>query len=147
MSVVHPTFSWESIVDTMIQLASAGRSHRVITAGSAAVDIYCGLCRRGFERVTTAAHRRVPGTQYDVALIAGQESVRGLEALLIRIMPLLNCHAIVAVWVDAMERRRGSTVQLLLERLGFHVESGAKCETGFILAARRQQRNDLANVA
>jgi hypothetical protein len=147
MSVVHPIFSWEQILDTMIQLASAGRSHRVITAGSAACDIYCGLRRRGFEWVTATADHRISVAQYDLALIAGQQSIRALETLLIRIMPLLNRQATVAVWIDAVERWRGHTIQLLLERLGFRVESGAKCEVGYVLAARRHEGNDLANVA
>jgi len=80
-------------------------------------------------------------------LIAGQESVQALEALLIRIMPRLNRQATIAMWIDSVERRRGRTVQLLLERLGFRVESGAKCEIGFVLAARRREPNFLANAA
>jgi hypothetical protein len=147
MIAAHPIASCEPILDTMIQLAFARQSQRVIAAGSAAFDIYRGLYRRGFSRVTTAAHCRVRRIQHDVALIAGQESVQALEALLIRIMPLLNRQATVAVWIDSIERRRGRSIQLLLERLGFRVESGAKCEIGFVLAARRHERNQLANVA
>lgn len=147
MIAAHPIASFEPILDTMIQLAFAGRSQRVIAAGSAAFDIYRGLCCRGFSRATTAAHRRVPCPQHDVALIAGQESVRALEALLIRIMPVLDRQATVAIWIDTVERRRGRSTQLLLERLGFRVECGAKCESGYVLAARRHERNYLANVA
>jgi hypothetical protein len=147
MIAAHPIASCEPILDTMIQLAFASRSHRVIAAGSAAFEIYCGLCRRGFSRVTTARCRGLPFPQHDVALIAGQESVQALEALLIRIMPRLNRQATIAMWIDSVERRRGRTVQLLLERLGFRVESGAKCEIGFVLAARRREPNFLANAA
>ena len=137
----------EPTLDTMIQLAFAVRSHRVIAAGSAAFDIYRGLCHRGFSRVTTAAKYRVPCIQHDVALVAGEESDQALAALLIRIVPFLNNRATVAVWIDSLGRRSGGKAQLLLGRLGFHIEAGAKCEVGFVLAARRREWSYFANAA
>jgi hypothetical protein len=147
MTIANPIVSCEPILDTMIQMAFAKRSHRVIAAGSAAPEIYRGLCRRGFSRVATAAYSRAPGTPHEIALVAGEESIQALEALLIRLMPFLSVQASMATWIDSAEHRRGQRIQFLLEGLGFRVESGAKCEIGFVLAARRYERKALARAA
>jgi hypothetical protein len=137
----------EPILDAMIQLALAARSHRVIAAGSTAVDIYRGLCRRGFSRVSTTATCSVGCAQHDVALVAGEHTIQALEAVLLRIVPFLNSQAMIAVWIDSVGPQRGKRIQLLLERLGFRIECGTKCESGFVLAARRHERNYLVNAA
>ena len=144
MIAANPIVLCEPIVDTMIQMAFARRSHRVIAAGSAAPEIYRGLSRRGFSRVTTGAYTRASGTAHDIALVAGEESIQDLEALIIRLTAFLSDQASMATWIDSTERRRGQRIQLLLERLGFRVESGAKCEIGFVLAGRRFERKALA---
>lgn len=145
--MANPIVSCEPILDTMIQMAFARRSHRVIAAGSAAPEIYHGLCRRGSSRVATAVYSHAPGTPYDIALVAGEEPIQALETLLIRLMPFMNDQASMATWINSAERQRGKRIQSLLERLGFHVESGAKCEIGFVLAARRYERGALALAA
>ena len=141
----HP--AGEGIVATMIQLAAAAKSHRIIVAGSHAFDMYLDLLHRGFSRIATTATCRVPCGQHDVALVAGQHSVQALETLLVQIVPFLKTQAIVAVWVSADEHRRGMKLQLLLERLGFRIEAGTKCESGFVLAARRREWNQIAKAA
>jgi hypothetical protein len=120
------------VLDTMIELALARHSHRVVVAGSAALDIYAALCRRGFCRVATATHHRTPGSGLDVAFIAGYQSLAALEAALLRVAPLLNSHATIAVWVNAVGQGHGQTIQRLLQAKGFGVQSGAKCENGLI---------------
>jgi hypothetical protein len=137
----------EPILDTMIELAFAARSHRTIVAGSAAFDLYQGLCRRGFWRTAIASHPRAAFPAYDVALIAGQETTQALERVLVQIAPLLNGQASIATWIDSNELHRGRRIQVLLERLGFRVESGTKCEVGFVLAARRSEPVSLALAA
>jgi hypothetical protein len=72
MIAVHPIASPESIVDTMIQLATAARSHRVIVAGS-----YLSLCRRGFTRVAIITDCRGLRALHDVGFVAGQETIQG----------------------------------------------------------------------
>jgi len=136
------------VLDTMIELAHARQSHRVVVAGSTALDIYAALCRRGFCRVATATHHRTPGSGgCDVAFIAGYQSFVALEAALLRVAPLLNSHATIAIWVNVVRRGHGQTIQRLLQATGFVVQSGAKCENGFVLAARRHEGSGLANVA
>jgi hypothetical protein len=147
MPASSPIPSGERIVDTMVQLALAAKSHRVIVAGSSALDIYLDLQRRGFSRVATIATCRIPCGQHDVALVAGQHSNQGLEALLTRIVSFLNTQATIAVWVGTDEQQRGKKLQLLLERLGFRIEAGARCESGFVLSARRRNSNHIAKAA
>lgn len=147
MSAVLSAQLSESVLETMIELALVVRSHRIIAAGSASFSIYRGLCARGFARVTTMETCSAGGAQHGVALVAGQHSLQALQALLLRLVPLLCSQGTIAVWIDCAGRRRGKEVQLLLERLGFYVESGAKCESGFVLAARRHDRGALAYAA
>jgi len=137
----------ERIVDTMIELTRAAPCHRVIVAGSDAFNVYLSLHQRGFSRVATTATCRFPCSQHDIALIAGEHSVQALEALLIRILPFLKTSAAVAMWIGPGDRLDGGKLQSLLERMGFRVEVGSRCESGFVLSARRRECGHLANAA
>jgi hypothetical protein len=135
--MLTPYVIGESALDTMIQLAQVRRSHRIVAAGAADLDICCGLYRRGFVRVTALADSAVSRIQYDAAFVAGPHSAKALEALLIRVVSRLHAQGTIAVWVDSIGGQRGKPIQLALERLAFHIQSGAKCQTGFVIAARR----------
>jgi hypothetical protein len=137
----------ETIVDAMVELTLAGASQRLIAAGSGALVISRDLRRRRFSRISTTRNCRIAGTQHDVAMVAGERTFQGLEAEVLRVTPFLASHAAIAIWVDYAGLRCGKKIQVLLERLGFRVECGAKCETGFVLAARRHECIDLAKVA
>lgn len=147
MIAVQPIASSKPVLDTMIELAAARRSHRVVVAGSAALDIYAALYRQGFCRIATATHHRLAGSGYDVAFITGYHSLATLEETFLRVAPLLNGHARIAIWVNAVGQGHGQTIQQLLQRTGFIVQSGAKCENGYVLAASRHEGGVLANVA
>jgi hypothetical protein len=147
MAETSPNSPDERILDTMILLARAARSHRVIVAGSSAFDIYLGLLQRGFSRTATTVISRIPCGQYDVALIAGDHSIQALEALLTRIVPFLNTRAALAIWVGAHQPDCGRKLQSAFERLGFRVEAGTRCENGLVLTARRQQLDHVAKAA
>lgn len=140
-----PSLISESTLDTMIQLAQVGKSHRVVAAGAARLDIYSGLYRRGFVRVTTLADSAVSHIQHDAALVAGQHSIKAVEALLVRVVSRLRAQGTIVVWVDSAGGQRGRPIQLALERLAFHIQFAAKCQTGFAVAARRD--DCLANAA
>jgi hypothetical protein len=136
------------VLDTMIELAHTRQSHRVVVAGSAALDIHAALSRRGFSRVATAMHHGTPGSGgRDVGFIVGYQSLVAFEATLLRVAPLLNSDATIAIWVNAVGRGHGQTIQRLLQATGFVVQSGAKCENGFVPAARRHESSLFANVA
>jgi len=147
MAEFVPLGSDERILDTMIQLARATKAHRVIVAGSSAFDIYIGLLQRGFSRTVTTVTCRIPCGQHDVALVSGDHSVTALERLLARVVPFLNSRATLAVWVSAQEHGSGRKLQLLLERLGFRIEAGAKCENGVVLSAQRREWSQIAKAA
>lgn len=53
----------------------------------------------------------------------------------------------MAIWVESGERQRGQRLPLMLERLGFRVEAGAKCGHGFVLSVRRHEWNQVAKAA
>jgi hypothetical protein len=55
------------IIDAMIELAGAAKSHRMIIAGSDSSEVLLGLHRRGCSRVATTKTCRAPRCQYDVA--------------------------------------------------------------------------------
>ena len=139
--------SQERIVDTMIELTRAAPCHRLIVAGSDALNVYLSLHQRGFSRAVTMATCRFPCSQHDVALIAGEHSVQALEALLVRVLPFLKTSAAVAVRLGSGGQLDGGKLQSLLERTGFRVEVGSRCESGFVLSARRRECGHLANAA
>jgi hypothetical protein len=147
MTQSQPAHSSDRIMDAMIDLTRLSKSHRVIVAGSDAFDFYVGLHRRSYCNVATTATCRFPCGQHDIAFIAGQHSIRALHELLTRITSFLHARAVVAVWIDATEQQGGKKLQGMLERLGFRVEAGTKCENGFILSARRLECNQMAKAA
>jgi hypothetical protein len=137
----------ERIMETMIELASVSKSHRVIVTGSDSLEIYLGLCRRGYLRVATTATCRMPCGQHDVGLVAGQHSIQALEAILVRIVHFLNTASALAVWIGSHEDGHARRLRVLLERLGFRIEAATQCEQGYVLSARRREASHLLRAA
>ena len=135
------------VVDLMVQLTRASTAHRVFAAGSNAFELYLDLLDRGFSRVATTATCRIPCAQHDVAFIAGNHSAQAIETLLAGLIPYLSARAVIALHIDAHENRLGGKVQAALERLGFRVEAGSRCASGFVLCARRREWIDVAQAA
>ena len=46
--------------------------------------------------------------------------------------------AALVIWVDSSERARDRKLASILERLGFRIEAGTRCERGFAICARRR---------
>jgi hypothetical protein len=138
MTQSSPIPSDERIVDAMIQLARAAKSHRMIAAGSNSAEIFLELHRRGYPRVTTTRICLVPCGQYDVALVAWREqSIRTLETTLDRLVHYLSAAGVLVVWIGPHERVPDQALRLAFGRLGFRIESGISCENGIAIAARR----------
>jgi hypothetical protein len=138
MTQSSPILSDERIVDAMIQLARAAKSHRMIAAGSNSAEIFLELHRRGYPRVTTTRICLVPCGQYDVALVAWREqSIRTLETTLDRLVHYLSAAGVLVVWIGPHERVPDQALRLAFGRLGFRIESGTSCENGIAIAARR----------
>ena len=138
MTQSSPIPSDERIVDAMIQLARAAKSHRMIAAGSNSAEIFLELHRRGYPRVTTTRICLVPCGQYDVALVAWREhSIKTLEMTLDRLVHYLSPAGVLVVWIGPHERMPDQALRLAFGRLGFRIESGTNCENGIAIAARR----------
>jgi hypothetical protein len=136
------------IVDAMIQLARAAKSHRMIVAGANSSEIFLELHRRGYPHVTTTRSCRAPCGQHDVALVAWRErSVGALETTLDQLAHFLNAAGVLVAWVGPHERMPNRTLRLALEGLGFRIESGTCCENGVAVSARRLESNPVAKVA
>ena len=138
----------ERIVDVMIQLARAAKSHRMIVAGSNSADIFLELHRRGYPRATTTRICLVPCGQYDAALVAWREqSIKALETTLDRLVHYLTAAGVLVVWIGPHERMPDRALRLALGRLGFRIESGTSCENGVAVAARRLELKPAAKAA
>jgi hypothetical protein len=148
MTQSSPIPSDERIVDAMIQLARAAKSHRMIAAGSNSAEIFLELHRRGYPRVTTTRICLVPCGQYDVALVAWREqSFKTLEMTLDRLVHYLSAAGVFVVWIGPHERMPDRALRLAFGRLGFRIESGTICEDGIAVAARRLELKPAAKAA
>ena len=138
MTQSSPIPSDKRIVDAMIQLARAAKSHRIVAASPYSAEVFRELHRRGYPRVTTTKTNRVRYGQYDVALVAWQEhSIKALEATLNWLVHFLSTAGVLVVWVGPHERMLDRTLRPVLKSLGFRIESGTSCENGIAIAARR----------
>jgi hypothetical protein len=140
--------SEERVVSTMIQLARAAQSHRVIVAGSNSSDVFVELHGRGYLHATTTKTSRYPCGQYDVALVPWQEhSIKALEATLDWFVHFLKPTGVLVVWVSPHERTANQKLRVILARMGFRIESASRCENGVAIAARRMEAGPAAKVA
>jgi hypothetical protein len=133
------TASARQIVEPMIQLACCSKSHRIIVAGSKGRELMFELHRRGYTRVATTATCGLPRGQCDVALIDWRlQSIMVFEKTLGWIVHFLAPAAVLVIWVDSSERSGNRRLGSMLERLGFTIEAGTRCEQGFAVLARRR---------
>ena len=148
MTQSSPIPSDERIVDTMIQLARAAKSHRMIVAGANSAEIFLELHRRGYPRATTTKICLVPCGQFDVALVAWREqSIKALETTFDRLVHYLSAAGVLVLWIGPYERMANQMLGSALQRLGFRIESGTRCENGIAIAARRIESNPAAKAA
>jgi hypothetical protein len=139
MNQSNVTPSGRQIIEPMIQLACCSKSHRIIVAGSKGRELMFELHRRGFTRVATTATCGLPRGQCSVALIDWQlEAIAALERTLGWLVLFLAPAAVLVVWVDSSERSGNRKLGSMLERLGFTIEAGTRCEQGLAVAARRR---------
>jgi hypothetical protein len=138
----------ERIVDAMIELARASRSHRMIVAGSNSSEVFLQMHRRGYPRVTTATLCGVPCGQFDVALVAWREpSIKALETTLDGLVGFLSAAGLLVVRVATRERVPAQALRVALGKLGFRIDAGTVCENGVAISARRLESNPVAKAA
>jgi hypothetical protein len=133
------TPSARQIVEPMIQLACCSKAHRIIVAGSKGRELMFELHRRGYTRVATTATCGFPRGQCNVALVDWRlQSITTLERTLGWLVHFLAPAAVLVIWVDSAERSGNRRLGSMLERLGFTIEAGTRCEQGFAVLARRR---------
>ena len=59
----------DRIIEPMIALAGCSKQHRIVVAGSKAVELMLELHRRGYARAAATANCGHPAGQYGVALV------------------------------------------------------------------------------
>jgi hypothetical protein len=128
-----------SILATMIDLARCTTRHRIILAGAAVPQRLLELHRRGYRRVAATATCGLPRGQYDVAMVDWQlHSITALEATLDWLVHFLCPAGVLVIWIDAEESSRQRKLRLMLEKLGFQVEVGTRCDAGIAISALRR---------
>jgi hypothetical protein len=143
----HAAAPREQIADTMIGLTRLSNSHRVIIAGSDSLELYLCLRRRGLVHVNTTTTCRIPRRQHAIGLITGQGSLLAIEAALAQISQFLSASAAIAVLIDSRESGFCLKVRTRLEKMGFRIEAGVRCQQGLVLSAYRQGFGEMENVA
>lgn len=138
-----PTAASGQILDIMISLTRLGPLHRVIVAGCDSMELYLALRRRGFIRVTTPELCRRPKAQHAVGLVAAPADVT--DNLLDQLSPYLTTHARLALLAGT--GNNGVKIRAKLERLGFRIEAGVRCERGLVLCADRQDAAQMKQAA
>jgi hypothetical protein len=136
MTSPMPYGSIDRITGTMIELARCSAEHRIILAGSNEPDRIFELRSCGFSRVVTTATCKPCRSQYDIAFVEWrQHSIKALETTLDWFVYFLSPAGVLVIWIDTASGQR--KLRSAIERLGFHVETGTRCENGFIISARR----------
>jgi len=127
------------VTQTLVDLARCSRLHRIIVAGPNSPELMFELHRRGYNRVATTATCGLPRGQYHVALIDWQgHSVKALESTLDWLVHFLEPSSTLVIRIEAPERGASRKLESLLERLGFRVEVGTRCQHALAVSARRR---------
>jgi len=146
MAQLHSVADHAQVLDTMIGLTRLSALQRAIIAGNGGMELYLGLRRRGFMRVATISTSWLPRKQHTVALLADRSST-SIERALNEISPFLCANATVAVLIDSHDNGSSIDVRTKLQRMGFRIEAGVRCQQGFVLCAHRQGFGQIENAA
>ena len=148
MTRISSTPSHERITESLVELARCSKHHRIIVAGSNSPELMFALHRHGYVRVATTTTCGLPHGQYDVALVDWQgRSIKSLETTLDWLVHFLGSPAVMAIWIDFQERAANRKLAAMLERVGFRVEVGTRCEQGLAVSARRRDATQIAVAA
>jgi hypothetical protein len=139
MLQLHPSTSdRDQVVDTMIALTHLSNLSRAIVAGEGSTELYLKLRRRGLVRVGLPSAFRLRKAACAVGLITAGDKLAAFEAALAQIAPSLGAVATVAVLIKSSESGFSLKIRKALERIGFRIEAGVRCQQGLVLSAYRQ---------
>lgn len=136
------------IAEAMIALTGRSRSQRIIVSGKRGREFMMELYRRGFTRVETTATCGLPRGQCQIALLdAQQQSVKAIETTLCWLVHFLAPASALVIGVDSPAGTSSRKLRSMLERLGYQIEVGARCEDGAAFLARRRDAIEMAAAA
>jgi hypothetical protein len=134
----HSASGRTQVLDTMVGLTRLSNLQRAIIAGDDGMELYLGLWRRGFVRVSTVLTCGIPRRQHTIGLIAGRDVPEPIEKALTEISPFLNTNATIAVLTSTHGSNCGLRIRTKLQQMGFQIEAGVRCQQGLVLSAYRQ---------
>src|ERR1700750_412355 len=138
----------DRIVEPMIALAVGAKQHRIVRAGSKAVELMLELQRRGYARAAATGNCGRPAGQYDVALVDWRRrTLHALEPTIDWLMNFLRPNAALAIWVDAQKPVANASLRASVEKRGFVIINGTVHECGCALLARRSQAYPMQQAA
>src|ERR1700676_5770595 len=102
----------DRIVEPMIALAGCSKQHRIVVAGSKAVELMLELHRRGYARAAATANCGHPAGQYGVALVDWRRrTFKSLEIALDWLGNFLSPSALLVVWVEPPKDNANHTLR------------------------------------
>jgi hypothetical protein len=136
-------------IDSIIELSGCSDHDRILLAGASGPDPVSAWRSRGYQRVATMAASRLPRGQFDIAVVEGrQHSIRALETMLDWLVCFLSPRGVLVVWIeDAGTPSLRRNLQSAIGRLGFHVEAGKRCQSGYAVSASRLDARQRATAA
>src|ERR1700675_1701909 len=138
----------DRIIEPMIALAGCSKQHRIVVAGSKAVELMLELHRRGYARTAATANCAHPAGQHDVALVDWRgRTFHSLETALAWRVDFLSPSAVLVVWVDPQKATANDALRLSLERRGFVIEGGTVHDCGCAVSARRRELKPVRKAA
>ena len=132
------TSEHDQVVETMITLTHLSNLNRAIVAGDGCTELYLALRRRGLVRVGLHLAFRLHKATCAVGLITVQDSLGSFEAALAQITPTLGTNATIAVLIKSGETGFALKIRKALERIGFRIEAGVRCQQGLVISAHRR---------
>jgi hypothetical protein len=136
MVQLHTASDQTQVLDTMVALTRLSYLQRAIIAGGGGMELYLGLRRRGFMRVTTISTNWLARRQHAIGLLADRNPA-ALERALTEISPFLGASTTIALLLDVDQNGSGLGVRAKLQQMGFQIEAGVRCQQGLVLSACR----------
>ena len=134
------------ITEAMIGLTGRSRSQRIVVAGARGRELMLELHRRGYTRVETTGTCGLPRGQCHTALLDGRfQSVKAIETTLCWLIHFLAPASTLVVGIDG--GASGRKLRSMLERFGFEIEAGTRCEDGAAFLACRRDAIEMATAA
>jgi hypothetical protein len=137
-----------SITEAMIGLLGRSRSQRIVVAGARGRELMLELHRRGYTRVETTGTCGLPRGRCQLALLDGRfQSVKAIETTLCWLIHFLAPASALVIGIGSGDGTSNRKLRSMLERSGFQIEVGTRCDDGTAFLARRRDAIEMAAAA